>query len=66
MPATVGADSVSSATIVDNSITGSDIANTLSMTDTTINVGSLTVTAGNFRVDSAGSMTPLRLKQQVP
>ncbi len=62
VPATVGADSVSSATIVDNSITGSDIANTLSMTDTTINVGSLTVTAGNFRVDSAGSMTAATIK----
>ncbi len=55
--ATIGADSVSSATIVDNSITGSDIANTLSMTDTNLNVGSLTVNAGNFRVDTAGSAT---------
>src|SRR3989337_545714 len=52
-----GADSVSSSTIVDNSITGSDISNTLSMTDTTLNIGSLTASAGNFRVDSAGSTT---------
>ena len=57
VPSTVGTDSVTSSTIVDNSITGSDISNTLSMTDTTLNIGSLTVSAGNFRVDSAGSMT---------
>ena len=42
--ATPGADSVGS----------SQLANTLNITDTTINVGSLTVSAGNFRVDSAG------------
>src|SRR3990170_1705295 len=47
VPSTPGADSVGS----------SQLANTLDITDTTINVGSLTVTAGNFRVDSAGSMT---------
>src|SRR3989337_4217152 len=52
-----GGDSVTSSTIVDNSITGSDISNTLSMTDTTLNIGSLTASAGNFRVDSAGSTT---------
>ena len=55
--ASPGTDSVTSSTIVDNSITGSDIANTLSMTDTTLNIGSLTVNAGNFRVDSNGSTT---------
>ena len=57
MSSTPSANSVSSATIVDDSITGSDIANTLSMTDTTLNIGSLTVSAGSFRVDSAGSAT---------
>src|SRR3989337_606115 len=54
---TPSADSVTSSTIIDNSITGSDIANTLSMTDTTLNIGSFTANAGNFRVDSAGSPT---------
>src|SRR3990167_4288721 len=54
---TVGTDTVTSSTIVDNSITGSDISNTLGMTDTTLNIGSLTVSAGNFRVDNTGSMT---------
>src|SRR3989337_1681762 len=57
VPSAPGADSVTSSTIVDNSITGSDISNTLSMTDTTLNIGSFTANAGNFRVDSAGSPT---------
>src|SRR3990172_5300737 len=52
-----GGDSVTSSTIVDNSITGSDISNTLTMTDTTLDIGSFTASAGNFRVDSAGSTT---------
>ena len=38
MSSTPSANSVTSATIVDDSITGSDIANTLSMTDTTLNI----------------------------
>jgi len=40
-----------------NTVDSSQLVNTLNITDTTINVGSLTVSAGNFRVDSAGSMT---------
>lgn len=40
-----------------NSVDSSQLVNTLNITDTTMNVGSLTVSAGNFRVDSAGSTT---------
>ena len=40
-----------------NTVGSSQLEDTLNITDTTINVGSLTVSAGNFRVDSAGSMT---------
>ncbi len=53
----VGGNSVNSASIVDGSITGSDLASTLNMTTQAMNVGSITVNAGNFRVDGAGSMT---------
>ena len=53
----IGADSVSSSSIVDGSITGSDLAGTLNMTTQAMNIGSITVNAGSFRVDSAGSMT---------
>src|SRR3990167_6845197 len=55
--ATVGANSVSSSTIVDGSITGSDMASTLSMSTKSLDIGSITVNAGNFRVDSNGSIT---------
>ena len=52
-----GANSVNSSSIQDSSITGDDLSSTLSMTSKTLNIGSLTASAGNFRVDSAGSMT---------
>ena len=51
------ANSVNSSSIQDSSITGDDLSSTLSMTSKTLNIGSLTVSSGNFRVDSAGSMT---------
>ena len=55
--ATVGDNSVTSSTIEDGSITGSDLASTLNMTTQAMNIGSITVNAGSFRVDSAGSIT---------
>ncbi len=51
--ASVGANSVSSATITDGSIAGSDLAASISIATT----GTMSVASGNFVVDGAGSMT---------